>query len=81
MACSPPIALKTCRVFAATTYYAIQPVGWDAKLWFGWLRMVSTRCASSELQFGALREEAARERQGALMESLVRTPQHALWDE
>ena len=28
--------------------------------------MVFTRCASSELQFGALREVLARERQGAL---------------
>ena len=38
---------------------------------FGWLRMVSTRCASSERQFGTLREEVARERQVALAESLV----------
>ena len=28
--------------------------------------MVFTRCASSEVQFGALREVLARERQGAL---------------
>ena len=28
--------------------------------------MVITRCASSELQFGAFREAVARERQGAL---------------
>ena len=31
------------------------------------LRMVVTTCASSELQFGILREVAARERQGAMM--------------
>ena len=37
---------------------------------FGWLRMVSTWCAFSELQFGALREEVARERQGALSQKL-----------
>ena len=29
---------------------------------FVWLMMVSTRCTSSERQFGALREEVARER-------------------
>ena len=33
---------------------------------YGCLRMVFTRCASSELQFGALREVVARERLGAL---------------
>ena len=30
---------------------------------YGWLRMVFTECASSELQFGALREVLARRRQ------------------
>ena len=33
---------------------------------YGWLRMVFTRCASSELQFEALREVVVREKQGAL---------------
>ena len=33
--------------------------------------MVFTRCASSELDRGALRETVARERQGTVAESLV----------
>ena len=33
---------------------------------FGWLKMIYTRCASSELQCCVLREMVARERQGAL---------------
>ena len=33
---------------------------------YGWLRIVFTRCASSKLQFGALREVVTRERPGAL---------------
>ena len=28
----------------------------ETRWWYDWLRMVFTRCASSELQFGALRE-------------------------
>ena len=40
---------------------------------YGWLRMVSTRCVSSERQFGTLREKVARERQVALSESCDRT--------
>ena len=38
---------------------------------FGWLRIVLTRCASSELQFGALREVVARERQRALSQKVL----------
>ena len=33
---------------------------------YGWLRMVFTRCVSSELQFRALGEVVARKRQGTL---------------
>ena len=39
---------------------------------YDWLRLVSMRCASSELQFGALRGVVAREKQGVTVaESLV----------
>ena len=38
----------------------------ETRRWYGWLRIVFTRCAFSELQLGALREVVARERQGAL---------------
>ena len=38
----------------------------EMQLRFGCLRMVFTRCASSELQFGALWGVVARERKGAL---------------
>ena len=37
----------------------------------GWLRMVFTICASSELQFGIFREVGAHERQGALSRQVV----------
>ena len=49
------------------TILAIQPV-WsvETRRRFGGLRMVFTRCASFELEFGALREMVARERQRAL---------------
>ena len=38
----------------------------DTRRWFGWLRIVFTRRAFSELSFGAIREVVARERQGTL---------------
>ena len=38
----------------------------ETRRWYGWLRMLFTRCASSELEFGALREAMAHQRQGAL---------------
>ena len=44
---------------------------------FDWLKMLSTRCASSELQFGALREVVARERQGELSRKALRE-QHSM---
>ena len=50
------------------TVYAVQP----PLRWLNCVRMMSTRCASSEFQFRALREVATRERQvGIDAESLV----------
>ena len=36
----------------------------------GWLRIVFTRCASSELQLGAIQEAMTRDRQGALLQKV-----------
>ena len=38
----------------------------ETRRWFGWLRMVSLRCAVSELKNSALREVVALKRQVAL---------------
>ena len=61
--CSAGLTLKRCSQLAIFT---IQPVGSDAAAALWLAEDGVPRCASSELQFGALREVVARERQGAL---------------
>ena len=59
--------LKRCHPL---TVYAVQQLHYVR--WLGCVRMVSTRCATSELQLRALREVATRERQvGTDAENLV----------
>ena len=48
----------------------------ETRRWFGWLRMVFTRCTSSELQFRVLREVITRDR-GNCRGKPGRAQQHA----